>query len=112
MNWSTTFPSRIANTAGIDWTRKLAEIAGFSSTLTLASTTAPSVASTTRSRSAEVDRTEGSTRSAPGCPEVDHHRDLHGAPEDLLLEGGIGDVDHRDDDTGTTRLHRPAGPAR
>ena len=38
-----------ANTAGIDCTWKLAEMAGLSSTLTLTRATAPSVASTTRS---------------------------------------------------------------
>ena len=50
MNSSTTFPSFRAKTAGMDWTWKLAEMAGFSSTLTLARATAPSVASTTCSR--------------------------------------------------------------
>ncbi len=50
MKPSTTFPSRRAKTAGIDCTWKEAETWGFSSTLTLASSTAPVVAATTRSR--------------------------------------------------------------
>ena len=50
MKPSTTLPSRMAKTAGIDCTWKVAETWGFSSTFTLASSTAPSVAATTRSR--------------------------------------------------------------
>ena len=49
MNWSTTWPSLMAKTAGIDWTAKDWAMRGFSSTLTLASSTAPSVAATARS---------------------------------------------------------------
>ena len=50
MNWSTTAPSRTAKTAGMDWTRKLSDTAGLSSTLTLTSSTCPSVSATTCSR--------------------------------------------------------------
>ena len=50
MKPSTTWPSFIAKTAGIDCTRNAWLIAGFSSMLTLASTTLPSVASVTFSR--------------------------------------------------------------
>ena len=46
MNWSTTWPSRSAKTAGIDCTWKAWAILGFSSTLTLASSTAPAVSAT------------------------------------------------------------------
>ena len=49
MNWSTTWPPLMAKTAGMDWTAKLWATRGFSSTLTLASSTAPSVAATARS---------------------------------------------------------------
>ena len=97
MNPSTTLPSFRAKTAGIDCTLKLAEMAGFSSTLTLARATAPSVASTTCSMIGP----EGAARTAPGRPQVHHHGDLLGAAEHLLFERGIGDVDHRHDDTGT-----------
>ena len=49
MKRSTIFRSLIANTAGIDCVWKLCAIIGLSSTLTLTSSTAPPVASTTRS---------------------------------------------------------------
>ncbi len=50
MKPSTTLRSLIAITAGIDWTWKAAEIRGFSSTFTFASSTEPPVASITSSR--------------------------------------------------------------
>ena len=50
MNWSTTLPSFRAKTAGIDCTEKVWAIRGFSSTLTLASSTSPLVAAMTCSR--------------------------------------------------------------
>ena len=46
MNWSTTWPSRRAKTAGIDCTLNARATAGLSSTLTLASSTAPPVSAT------------------------------------------------------------------
>ena len=91
MNWSTTWPSRMAKTAGIDWTRKLAAIGRVlvhvdlgQGDRALGGVDHPL-----------DDRAEGLARPAPGRPQVDHHRNLGRAAEDLLLEGGIGDVDHR-----------------
>ena len=46
MNWSTTWPLRMAKTAGMDCTAKVWAIRGLSSTLTLASSTAPPVSAT------------------------------------------------------------------
>jgi hypothetical protein len=46
MNWSTTWPLRMAKTAGMDWTWKVWAMRGFSSTLTLANSTAPPVSAT------------------------------------------------------------------
>ncbi len=46
MNWSTTWPLWMAKTAGIDCTAKVWATRGFSSTLTLASATAPLVSAT------------------------------------------------------------------
>ena len=52
--------------------------------------TDPSLASTAFSRIGP----EGATRPAPRGPQVDDDGDLLGAGENVLLEGGIGDVDH------------------
>ena len=49
MNWSTICPLAMAKTAGMDWTAKVSAMRGFSSTLTLASSTLPPVDSTARS---------------------------------------------------------------
>ena len=89
MNPSTTWPSLSAYTAGMDWARKAVAICGFSSTLTLTSTTWPSVASMTFSRIGP------SVRQGPhhGRPQVDDHGDLARALDDLGLERGVGDVD-------------------
>jgi len=46
------------------------------------------------------DGAEGPARPAPRGPEVHDDRDLLGAHENVLLEGGVGDVDHAEDDTG------------
>ena len=40
------------------------------------------------------DRPQGEARTAPRGPQVHHHRDLRGTQENLLLECGIGDIDH------------------
>ena len=72
MKPSTTLRSLIAMTAGIDWTWKAAEIRGFSSTFTLASSTAPPV----DVDDVLEDGTERAARPAPGRPQVDHDRHL------------------------------------
>ena len=81
---------RRAYTAGIDCTWKMAATWGFSSTLTLTSSTAPPVASTTRSRIGP---------SVLHGPHHGAHRStttgtVLGTVEDGLLEGGIGHVGH------------------
>ena len=67
MNWSTTWPSLMAKTAGMDCTLKAWATRGLSSTLTLASSTAPSVSSTTFSSIGP----ERPARPAPRGPQVD-----------------------------------------
>ena len=88
---SITAPLRMPNTAGMPCTLNAAEICGFSSTLTLASTTWPSVSVD----HVLDDRTELAARAAPRGPQVDHDRHVLGALDDLGLERGVGDVDHR-----------------
>ncbi len=41
------------------------------------------------------DGPQGLARATPLGPQVDHHRDLGGALEDIVLEGCVGDVGHR-----------------
>ena len=100
MKPSTTWRSLRANTAGIDCTWKVADTRGFSSTLTLTSSTAPSVGLDDLLQ----DGPEGAAGPAPRRPQVDDDRDLVGADEDVLLEGGIGDIDH------ARRRYRAARP--
>ena len=80
------------------------EICGFSSTLTLTSTTLPSVSSTTFSRIGP------SVRHGPhhGAHRSTTTGTVLGALEDLGLEGGIGDVDSSH---GAQRYRRPRRPA-
>ena len=97
MKPSTTWPSFIAKTAGIDCTWKAWLMAGFSSMLTLASTTLPSVASVTFSRigpSVWHGPHHGAQRSITtgvGLRSLDH----------IGIERCVGDIDrHGDHDTG------------
>ena len=61
---------------------------GFSSMLTLTSTTWPPVASIDLLE----DRAEGRARAAPRRPQVDHDRNLGGLVDDVGLEGCVGDI--------------------
>jgi len=68
---STTCASRNAKTAGIDWTRTWPRLLGFSSTFTLASSTAPPVSSTICSiigPSVRQDHTRAPTGRRPPAP--------------------------------------------
>src|ERR1051325_10722041 len=58
-NWSTTAPSRTANTAGMPSTGNWAVTAGFSSVLTLATTTLPPNSSATAAKSGDNARHGG-----------------------------------------------------
>src|SRR5262245_57109679 len=58
-NWSTTAPSRTANTAGMPSTGNCAATAGFSSVLTFATTTRPPNSSATLARSGDNARHGG-----------------------------------------------------
>ena len=98
MNWSTTWPSRMAKTAGIDCTWKASAIRGFSSTLTLASSTAPPVSATAFSSIG----TERRARPAPRGPQVDDDGHRRAAVQHVGLECLVGDV-HRPDANGCSR---------
>ena len=89
MKPSTTLPPASAYTAGMPCTRKAWETCGFSSTLTLASTTLPPVSSTTFSMMGP------SVRHGPhhGAHRSTTTGSRLGAVEDLGLERRIGDVD-------------------
>ena len=78
-----------AYTAGIDCTWNAWLIAGFSSTLTLTSTTLPSVASI----DLLDDRAERPARAAPRRPQVDDHGDGLRPLDDVGLERCVGDID-------------------
>ena len=54
------------------------------------------------------DGPEGPARTAPGRPQVDHHRELGRSAQDFLFEGGIGDIDHRITIPGATAADRSA----
>ena len=79
-----------AYTAGMPCTWNACETCGFSSTLTLASSTLPVGVGDDLLE----DRAERAARAAPRGPQVDHDGHLVGALEDVGLERGIGDVDH------------------
>ena len=87
-NSETTRPSLNAFTAGMPWTRNVAERPGFASTSTFASVDR----AVTRGDLLFEHRRERAARAAPGRPEVDDDGSLARALDHVGLEGRLRDV--------------------
>ena len=107
MNPSTTWRSFRANTAGIDCTWNGGGDTGVLVHIDLDELHRPVLGLDGLLQ----DGAQGAAGPAPRCPQVHDDGDLVGAHENVLLEGGVGDVDHAEDDTGRrSQLRPPRGP--